>query len=95
MLLGLILNISGARALRKMNTPVEFHETPITLVTTGPFRFSRNPIYLGGVIILLGLAILFGSLITFIFPILLFIILNEFYIPFEEITLEENLVKNI
>jgi protein-S-isoprenylcysteine O-methyltransferase Ste14 len=31
-----------------------------TLVTGGPFRFTRNPIYLGDTLMYLGLALLFG-----------------------------------
>jgi len=41
------------------------------LITSGPYRFSRNPLYLGGnVFIFLGTALLFGSpaavIITFV-----------------------------
>jgi len=33
-----------------------------TLITTGPYRFTRNPLYLGGnVFIFFGAALLFGS----------------------------------
>ena len=33
-----------------------------TLITSGPYRFSRNPLYLGGnVFIFFGAALLFGS----------------------------------
>ena len=71
--LGLFLNIWSTNHLRKSGTPVEFDETPQELVTDGPFQISRNPIYLGGLILMIGIAIMLGSLITFIFPIALFI----------------------
>ncbi|MGD8996491.1 MAG: isoprenylcysteine carboxylmethyltransferase family protein [Anaerolineae bacterium] len=54
------------------------------LVVTGPFRISRNPVYLSGVVVSLGIATLLGSLITFLFPVLLFLVLNTWYVPNEE-----------
>jgi protein-S-isoprenylcysteine O-methyltransferase Ste14 len=87
---GLILNIWSTTHLRKKGTPIEFDAAPRALVTDGPFQRSRNPIYLGGVILLLGVAITLGSLITFIFPTALFLLLNNFHIPHEEIILEES-----
>ena len=53
-LLGLILIISGIslvfvsfRFMRKMKTTFIPDGTPEVLISSGPFRFSRNPIYLG------------------------------------------------
>lgn len=83
-LLGLGLNLWAVNLLKKEKTAVEFHDTPQKLVVGGPFSLSRNPIYLGGVILLIGLAVFLGSMISFIFPVLLFLILNGFYIPVEE-----------
>jgi protein-S-isoprenylcysteine O-methyltransferase Ste14 len=53
-------------------------------VTSGPFRFSRNPMYLGMLSWLIGLAVLLGSLIVFLFPILFFLLANFLVIPLEE-----------
>ena len=39
------------------------HGTPTTtLVTSGPFRFSRNPVYVGFVLLMLGFSLSFRSL---------------------------------
>ncbi len=47
--------------------------------------------YLGIFIGLLGIALLLGSLITFVFPILFFLIMDRAFIPFEEQMLQEAL----
>ena len=86
--LGLGLNIWSSRTLKEAKTSIAFHNTPACLVIKGPFRFSRNPIYLSGVILLSGIALLLGSLITFIFPAILLLILDRVYIPIEESSLK-------
>jgi len=57
-------------------------------VKSGPFTFTRNPMYLGLVLITLGISILLGSLVSFLLPILLFLYLNTYMIPFEETLME-------
>ena len=54
------------------------------LVTGGPFRFTRNPMYLGLVILSLGIAVATGALPMFAAPILIFATANWVHIPFEE-----------
>jgi protein-S-isoprenylcysteine O-methyltransferase Ste14 len=54
------------------------------LVTNGPFRFTRNPMYSGLVLASLGIALYPGTLPFFLVPILLFLICNVLFIPFEE-----------
>jgi protein-S-isoprenylcysteine O-methyltransferase Ste14 len=83
-LFALGINIWSVKLLKEENTAIEFHDTPRKLVVTGPFRISRNPIYVGGVVLLFGIAWLLGSMVSFVFPILFFLILNAIYIPDEE-----------
>jgi len=54
------------------------------LVTTGPYRLARNPMYLGLVIVTLGIAIWVGAWPMFIAPIAVFATANWIHIPFEE-----------
>jgi protein-S-isoprenylcysteine O-methyltransferase Ste14 len=55
-----------------------------SLVVRGPFRFTRNPMYLGLVIITIGIAFWVGSLPMFAVPFLAFATANWAHIPFEE-----------
>ena len=54
------------------------------LVTTGPFRFTRNPMYLSLIIASLGVAFYFGTLPFFVVPALVFLLCDFVFIPFEE-----------
>jgi protein-S-isoprenylcysteine O-methyltransferase Ste14 len=63
------------------------------LTLEGPYKISRNPMYLGGVVFGLGVAILFGSLIVLIAPLVLFFYFNFFVIPMEERILEKRFGK--
>ncbi len=54
------------------------------LVTSGPFRLTRNPMYLGLVILSLGVAVASGALAMFAAPVLIFATANWVHIPFEE-----------
>ncbi|MCE6953412.1 isoprenylcysteine carboxylmethyltransferase family protein [Cereibacter sphaeroides] len=53
-LAGLVISALAARRMRARATTVMPHRVPAALVTDGVFRFSRNPIYLADVLILLG-----------------------------------------
>jgi len=77
---------------KKYKTPEKF-EKSIFLVTQGPYKFSRNPMYLGAVIFLIGLAALFQNILGFISPILFFLIMHFMFIPYEEKKTEKDLGK--
>ncbi len=55
-----------------------------TLVTEGPFRYTRNPIYLGGMMMLAGCALVWGSFAALFAPVAFFLSMNFVFIPFEE-----------
>ncbi|WP_257656700.1 methyltransferase family protein [Parapedobacter lycopersici] len=75
--------------LLKKRTSVNPFDSPSSLITSGPFRWSRNPIYLGMTLALLGIAILLGSLSPFIFPLVFTIIIDRSFIQNEESKLEK------
>ena len=62
---------------------------PEQLVTTGPFSFSRNPIYLGMFGILLATAFLMQSMSALLIPFLFISIIQNTWIPHEETKLSE------
>ncbi|HWX80553.1 MAG TPA: isoprenylcysteine carboxylmethyltransferase family protein [Steroidobacteraceae bacterium] len=54
------------------------------LVTRGPYRYTRNPMYLSLVVLSLGIAVWVGSWPFFLAPIAVFATANWIHIPFEE-----------
>ena len=89
MLLGLALMTRTTRSFRKAGAGYQLQGESLALMTSGPFGFSRNPMYLGMLIWLVGLAVLLGSLVAFFFPALLFLLANWLLIPVEERRMEQ------
>jgi protein-S-isoprenylcysteine O-methyltransferase Ste14 len=67
----MVMTVMAAGAFKKADTGLVPFDEATALVTDGFFRFTRNPMYLGMVLFLLGMSILFGSFST-LFPIPLF-----------------------
>lgn len=63
---GLWLNVAADRAFKAHDTTVKPFELSQVLVTDGVFRFTRNPMYLGMVLILIGVAVSLGTLSPFL-----------------------------
>lgn len=87
-LTGLGVNLWGAGLFRAKGTAIKPFEASSVLVTEGPFRFSRNPMYVGGVTVLLGTAVLLGSVTAFLAPVAMFLTLQKHFILAEEAMLE-------
>lgn len=81
---GVYLALYSKRLFKVTGTPILPTARPVTLHTAGPFAHTRNPMYLGVTVALLGVAILTGSLVNFIFPVLFMVIMDRVYIPVEE-----------
>src|SRR5215467_3229699 len=61
-LVSLPLALATFRALSRAHTPVDPMKPTTALVTEGPFRYSRNPIYLALTLLYLGVALLVNAL---------------------------------
>ena len=62
LLLGLALGKWGEDTLRRAGTSVNPVEPTTAIVTQGPFRFSRNPLYLSLTLAYLGISLLVNAL---------------------------------
>ena len=77
--------VSALILFRRAGTEVNpMSPTNRALVTGGPYRFTRNPMYLGLVILTLGIALWMGAWPMFIAPVATFATANWVHIPFEE-----------
>ena len=87
-LLAVGLFISAVRTFRAAATPVPGNRPTTTIVRTGPYRFSRNPIYLAFSALQVGIALCVGSLwlLITLFPALA--LMSFWVIPREERYLE-------
>ena len=55
-----------------------------TIVINGAYRICRNPMYLGMLFMLTGIAFLMGAVQAFFAPAAFFIIMDKVFIPYEE-----------
>jgi len=75
----------SARAFQKHETGLVPFDEATTLVAGGFFRFTRNPMYLGMVLLLLGAALLFGTAGSLLpIPLFVFIIRRNFILAEEK-----------
>jgi protein-S-isoprenylcysteine O-methyltransferase Ste14 len=82
---GISLAITAAMLFRREGTELNSTSTSNQkLITSGPFRFTRNPMYLGLVLLALGIAFWVGVWPMFLALIAIFATLNWVHIPFEE-----------
>jgi protein-S-isoprenylcysteine O-methyltransferase Ste14 len=85
---GIILMALAAMEMRKQRTTIVPHKEADSLVTSGIFKRTRNPIYLGDAAILAGLALRWDAVLALVLvPIFIWIIEKRFIIP------EENMLR--
>jgi protein-S-isoprenylcysteine O-methyltransferase Ste14 len=87
-LVSVALFVSAVRTFRAAGTPVPATRPTTTIVGTGPYRFSRNPIYLAFSLLQLGLAFWVNSLGVLITLVPAVALMSLVVIPREERYLE-------
>ena len=93
--LGLIVGIAGFifmvvahETFKRSATAVPTNQSATTFVVKGAYRFSRNPMYVGGSAFFLGIGLVAGSLWIFAFYLPLAFYLALYVVPREEAYME-------
>jgi hypothetical protein len=84
LLIGFGISFSAWLIFLRRKTPLRPGQPPSSFVQSGPYRFTRNPMYLGMLIFLFGLFFAVRSWYFLIPPALFFVLINSILIPFEE-----------
>jgi protein-S-isoprenylcysteine O-methyltransferase Ste14 len=72
------------QGLRRGGTPAEPWKESTALATEGPYRLSRNPIYLGYAVAYAGIAVAMDSLIALTLLIPCMVVIDRFVVLREE-----------
>ena len=87
--LGIVMNLLADGSFKKHETTVKPLEDSTALITTGVFHVTRHPMYLGFVLILLGIAALMGSSTPYLAVLLFALFMDLVFIRFEERKMEK------
>lgn len=95
MAVGAVILFLAVRAFVVRGTTIDpLHpERAEHLVTSGLFRFSRNPMYLGMLILLSGFALALTNWLSLLAPVLFVVSMNTLQIKPEEVALREKFGK--
>jgi protein-S-isoprenylcysteine O-methyltransferase Ste14 len=86
--LGILLGLAAGRTFRRAGTNVLPGKPSTRLVVAGPYRFSRNPIYVAMALAYVGIAVLMHSLWTVLLLPVVLVVLHRNAIHPEEVYLE-------
>lgn len=88
-LCGISLIAVAAGLFKIKGTTVNPTKEPSNLVTGGIYHVTRNPMYLGMILILSGFPFVVESMLGLIFPVIFFLFMDRVLIPNEEKIVEE------
>lgn len=81
---GVVVLSLGHREFDRRAAEVHTFKTPHSMVTSGIFRYTRNPMYLGFLLVLLGGMLFAHSWLALVAPLGFFAASQFWYIPHEE-----------
>jgi protein-S-isoprenylcysteine O-methyltransferase Ste14 len=87
--LWLLLAATANVSFRRVRTPVNPYAPSTALAVGGPFRFSRNPMYLGLVLLVVGIALVMNSMWLVLLAVPVMLLLRNLVIVQEERYLED------
>jgi protein-S-isoprenylcysteine O-methyltransferase Ste14 len=87
--IGSVFVVLPARQFQARGTTIKPFQDATVLVSDGFFGVSRNPMYLGMVVVVAGIALLLGSLSPFIVTLVFALVLDRRFILLEERSLEQ------
>lgn len=89
---GILLGVAGVATFRRAGTTVhpQHPEKASAMVTSGVYRYSRNPMYLGLLLLLAAWAVHLANVLAFAFLPLFVAWMNRFQIAPEERALAAN-----
>ncbi|MDR6757307.1 protein-S-isoprenylcysteine O-methyltransferase Ste14 [Mycoplana sp. BE70] len=87
-LAGVALLVWAATTFRRAGTQIQTTEPTTTIVDAGPYRYTRNPIYIGMFLGLIGLAIAFDTLWLAVLLVPFYLVIRYGVVAREESYLE-------
>lgn len=64
------MDVAAMRAMSRAKTTIMPHRASEHLVTSGPFSFTRNPIYLGNTLLMIGIGLISGVVWFLLFAVI-------------------------
>lgn len=87
--LGAVLLFGAGLAMRQAHTSADPYKPSTALVTSGPFRVTRNPIYLAWLPLVAGISIFTGTIWPLIMMAPVYVVVDRFIVAPEEAYLAE------
>jgi len=92
--IGIVINLLADQALKIAETTVRPFKESSALVTSGIYRITRNPMYLGMGLILAGIVLLLNNLLLFSVVAVFIVLISSHFIQVEEEMLADKFGKD-